>query len=201
MPIQHNIIGLCGRAGAGKDTAAEALSIYLGGPTRCTVMSFAGPLKEACAAMFGVPIVHFHDRKVKEMENEFWGMSPRKMCQIMGTEVARDMFDKDFWIKRMKRAIDLCSTHYIIITDCRYMNEVEFVLDQHGTIMYIDADERLGPLPEDAHVSEREQYAIRDKFNGPDVRTPCVRPIKNNGDLDSFITAVKEWMEELHGLW
>jgi hypothetical protein len=60
------IIGISGRAGAGKDTVAE-LFIRKFGFKR---VSFADSLKEVCSTSFDIPLETFHDVKLKDKNFE-----------------------------------------------------------------------------------------------------------------------------------
>lgn len=58
------IIGLAGKAGAGKDSVAN----FLVESERFTKIAFAAPLKELCCNVFDVEPEYFDDRKLKEGE-------------------------------------------------------------------------------------------------------------------------------------
>ena len=110
------IIGLCGEKGSGKDTICEFLSkIY-----NVKRVAFADPLKESLKDLFLWNDDTF-SREKKEMIDEYWGVSPRQMCQILGTDVIRNsIFDKfnniikvknneykvSFWIKRIHKELE-----------------------------------------------------------------------------------------------
>lgn len=57
------ILGFCGKKGSGKDTAAEVLLDK--GWAR---VSFADPLKDICAAVFGLKPAKFHHPEFKDIE-------------------------------------------------------------------------------------------------------------------------------------
>ena len=56
------LIGLSGKAGSGKDTAAEYLMAMHG----FRQVAFADPLRAVVSAVFGVPPADFRDREAKE---------------------------------------------------------------------------------------------------------------------------------------
>ena len=97
----------------------------------------------------------------------------REFWQWYGTEGHRHPFGDSFWVDALlpKPATGLpaAGLHYenqrflksafpdvsvLVITDVRFPNEAERVIDLGGEVWYMDADERLGPLPEGSHVSE-----------------------------------------------
>lgn len=60
------IIGLVGRAGAGKDTVADHLVAKYG----FVRIAFADKLKQIVSDLYCVPIEHFHDRELKNVPNK-----------------------------------------------------------------------------------------------------------------------------------
>lgn len=76
------IIGIAAKKRSGKDTIAE----YLIDKHGFERYSFADPLKKGAQEMFG-----FTDDQMwgesKEVVDERWGITPRKMLQILGTEL------------------------------------------------------------------------------------------------------------------
>ena len=145
------IIGLCGEKGSGKDTIYEFLSkIY-----NVKRVAFADPLKESLKDLFLWNDDTF-SREKKEMIDEYWGVSPRQMCQILGTDVIRNsIFDKfnniikvknneykvSFWIKRIHKELEEllnnmeCPYDFIIFTDVRFLDELSYVKNLGG-VMY-----------------------------------------------------------------
>lgn len=132
------IIGLLGFAGSGKGTVGDLLMDYHG----YRKDSFAGPLKDATAAIFGwdrgllegdTP----QSRAWRERPDEFWTehfeqtFTPRIALQLMGTEAGRNVFHKDLWVISL---LHRAQGHSIVVTDVRFKNEVE-ALKQAGGIM------------------------------------------------------------------
>ena len=93
---------------------------------------------------------------LKEKPLENWGnKTPRQLAQWLGTDVYRNQFDEEVWLKnmyfRIKEYINNPNV-LVLITDCRFNNEAEFVKNLNGIIIKVDASERL--TNEDSHVSE-----------------------------------------------
>jgi hypothetical protein len=137
------IIGLLGFIGSGKGTAGELLE-RMG----FTPVSFASGVKDVTAEMFGWPRgmlegVTEHSRKFREQPDEFWSkefgkpFTPRYALQLMGTEIGRDIFHKDFWIIKLKREIEKNPNKHYVITDVRFQNEIEFVHNMGGCLIEI----------------------------------------------------------------
>jgi hypothetical protein len=121
------LIGLCGAAGAGKNTVAEMLVGF-------RQIAFADPLYECVAAITGLPAERLRDRDAKEAVIDWLGKSPRQLLQIMGTEFGREMVHPELWIKiAMARiADDLAAGRNVVITDVRFDNEAQAVVAAGG---------------------------------------------------------------------
>lgn len=129
------LIGLTGRAGSGKDTAADALVEQFG----FVKMAFAAPLKRTASVLFNLPECYFHDRDLKEKPLEDWdNLSPRHMLQLLGTESVRNVFGDNFWIKRWISEYGqmTCDTN-VVVTDVRYNNEAEAIRSLGGVIIHV----------------------------------------------------------------
>jgi hypothetical protein len=137
------IIGLTGRAGAGKSTVAEYLSREYGFE-RC---SFAAPLYESAAALLGCTV-----DDLKRWKNDPkmgiaivggpTAMTIRQFLQRYGTEAHRDIFGEDFWSERPWINWTLDSRW--VFDDVRFDNEAKAVREHGGVIVRIDrSDARL----------------------------------------------------------
>lgn len=123
------IIAVCGKARHGKDTIAD----YLVQNHDYIKMAIAEPLKEACRAIFGFEESQVYGDRKEEID-EFWGSTPRKCLQYVGTELFRKQIGEilpnvgsDIWILSTCRRI---KTHFekhpdtpIVISDIRFENE------------------------------------------------------------------------------
>lgn len=140
------IIGIFGYAGAGKDTAADALPF--------TKIAFADPLRTACAALFNLKMPVPPDEKTIPGPV---GVSYRRAMQVMGTDVVRDQFSslfpelshegKDHWVELLFKRINPDENY--VITDVRFLNEAAAVVQNGGLLVYI----KRGPSS-DSHPSE-----------------------------------------------
>lgn len=144
------IIGITGRARSGKDTAAGIIARLCG----ITDLAFADPLKEAVICMFGITRDMAHGINYdREQIVEPWGISVREMQQKLGTECARKVFREDFWMVRadLELARNEMYAGGFIMTDIRYDNEAQWVLDKGGRI--IKMHRTVGSISEE-HSSE-----------------------------------------------
>jgi hypothetical protein len=178
------LIGLTGRAGAGKDTIGD----YLKNSWQFGKGSFAGPLKDACSSLFGVPRLVFENPSEKERVVEHWGRSPRWMAQWLGTEVMRDQYDTNFFLDRMDLMIKRSPVDRMVVTDVRYDNEAEFIKARGGVIWKIEAGERTACLSGETAM-HRSEMGIKDSLVDATV--------DNSGDLN---TTFMEVDNHLHGI-
>lgn len=129
------VIGLTGKAGCGKDTLAALFKRYHS-DQNVRLMAFASALKRRAGVVFDEPMSAFYDTKDAMSK---WGMTYRALLQKFGTEFAREMIDKDFWVKTLDYEYNsVCSNaDVVVITDVRFDNEAEWVLAQGGFIVEI----------------------------------------------------------------
>lgn len=151
------IIGLKGQAGAGKDTVAD----YLVREHNFTKITFATPLKEICSIITGWPQELLkgetaESRLFREtVKHPDFDKTGREILQSVGTEVFRNNFDPDIWIKIAKRRIEETSGH-VVVSDVRFPNEISAILSMGGTICSV---ERLSTLAVPKHISEQKLEA------------------------------------------
>ena len=160
------IVGLLGFIGSGKGTAGDILK-----DMGFTPVSFAKGVKDVAAEMFGWPR-HLlegdtqHSRDWREQPDEFWSkefgkeFTPRYALQLMGTEVGRDVFHKDFWVIKLKKYIEDNPNQNFVITDVRFGNEIDFVYNQRGIVIEIERGVRPHWYDIAAKANRGEQNAL-----------------------------------------
>jgi len=182
------IIGIAGKAQAGKDTTAMMLQTLLSNPNITWdmywnsdiifewdhfVVHYADLLKEVSQEMLDMPFDDFNSQEVKEQYIDWIGMTVREFLQKLGTAVRKEI-DPEFWVKA------LFNTYHngnVIIADVRFPNEAEAIKARGGIIFRI---ERYGAGAGN-HISETalDNY---DKFD---------YIIDNNGTLEDLFNTVK----------
>jgi hypothetical protein len=175
------LIGIMGRAGAGKDSVASMIAQMY----NYQIYHFADPLKKACSAAFGISLDHFHDRHLKEEVNEYWNMSPREMAQLVGTECFRDQIDPNFWIMRAYleyRAAIASGFPGFIIADVRFQNEADMIFKNGGFLIEV-----LRPNLEEVGVKNHRSEA---GINAGSYKER-VYHIINDGTISQLQAAVK----------
>lgn len=136
MTVQPKLLGLIGKKGSGKDTAAAALEA-LGFQN----VKFAGALKAMLRTLLAYQGVEagivdrMIDGDLKEVPTPYLnGKSPRFAMQTLGTEWGRELIGYDFWLNV---AMQKASTGNTVITDVRFPNEVEAVKLAGGTVIRV----------------------------------------------------------------
>lgn len=171
------IIGFHGRAGAGKDTAADSVDDAI-------KLAFVKPLKDAAKILFNFTDEQLYDNKLKEVIDKKWNNSPREILQWLGTDVLRNDISEDFFLIHMKQRIENVYDIYdiIIISDCRFPNEAEFIRNIGGVVIEITRDDaNEGGTEHSEHISE--QKLPRDLVD---------YVIENNGTKDELFKKVND---------
>jgi hypothetical protein len=127
------VIGIAGRAGAGKNLAASMI------PGAVSV-GLADPLYAGISAMFGVSESVLRARSLKERPLPPFGVTVRRLLQTLGTEWGRDSIATDIWIRLLdQRIADLESrgVQVVAVSDVRFANEAEYVRRRGGVVWLV----------------------------------------------------------------
>jgi len=196
-PDPYLIIGLAGRAGAGKDTVADMLCQA----DKFYRYAFADPLRAEITASFGIDPELF-SRPYKERRTPMLAIgrscdgefiramtplgisitdsrSPREIMRWWGTEYRRRQCPT-YWINFARAALDEAfrgGYRRVVFTDIRFRNEAEFTQLYGGHVWRIDRP-NAKPQPAD-HESEEGVDDIQ-----ADVA------ISNDGTLVALASAV-----------
>jgi hypothetical protein len=144
------ILGICGLISSGKDTIADYLTTSYGFKR----VSFAASLKDAVSMVFGwdrelLEGTTKSSREWREKKDEWWSnrlgveITPRWVLQYWGTDILRKHFHTDIWVASAENKLRQ-STDNIVITDCRFANEINAVKNAGGITLRVER----GPSPD-----------------------------------------------------
>jgi hypothetical protein len=163
------IIVCSGFSGSGKDQVAKRLI----DKHNFTKISFASVLKDVLSVLFSwnrdmLEGNTKESRDWRESIDEWWSeklnipnFTPRWAMQNIGTDLFRNHFNSNIWIFALEKKLEGLKDKNIVITDCRFENEYNFLKNIKVVFFYI---ERCKPpswfydkkFPSDLHVSEYE---------------------------------------------
>ena len=163
------IIGLVGFIGAGKGTVRDILVREHG----YHGFAFADALKDAVSTIFTWPRGLLEgdsnaSRAFRERIDPWWShklgyeVTPRLILQKMGTEACRHGIADNIWIAALEKRIH--GYEDVVISDCRFPNELDFVRSAGGVIVRLKRGEE--PSLEEQmkmHISETAwNYVVPD---------------------------------------
>lgn len=127
------LIGLMGKAGAGKDTLAAQLA-----PLGFTRVAFADALYEEVAADYGVTVDLLRERKDEYVEA--LRDTPREILQNRG--VLRRTINTDYWVfiaeEKLTALRDTGTS--VVVTDVRFPNEYRAIVKAGGILVRVIRD-------------------------------------------------------------
>ena len=182
------VIALSGHKQSGKSTTADYLKNRFG----FTELSFAYPLKDIIGRqLFGLDDNQLYgNEESKEQKTVEWGLSPREILQMVGTDLFRKHFRDDFWVKlllnKLKQIRYKNAQARIVISDCRFPNEATALQLLGGYIIRV---EKTGQHSKDLHESE----TALDDYDFDLIIKAGPR------DLDSLYSQIDSFMIKING--
>lgn len=201
------ILGINGKAGAGKDTLADILIKHFG----YRKVSWADALKSMLSEALEIPLNDFYARskdnirpvtiddtaatKLMDLLTESYGEidnytdlrlqlqntsypSLRVLMQEFGTRFARYQIDPEIWIKITKKNLDM--SELLIFSDCRMENERKAVREMGGFNMIIKRD----------LAGDSDSHETENNF-GEDSEYDFI--VENNSCLSSLYSSIILW--------
>lgn len=187
-----DIIALMGSKGSGKDTVAKYVKKNNTDYDKVFVMSFADALKDAVSAIFNFRRDYLEgatkeSRAWRETEIPYLStvmkkpITPRKLLQMIGTDILRKKLYNDIWIdsvlvkiREQEEVAKKKNQKYLyVITDCRFKNEICKLIDIGHHVKFVEVDRR-----------NRNTYVYNwaYKFNNsknPFIRAFCLWKLRN----------------------
>lgn len=210
------LIGLTGLIGSGKNTVANLLKTH-----GFEQDSYANSLKDVVASLFNWPR-HLlegdtdESRQWREEVDHWWArklkipnFTPRYAIQYVGTEVIRNNLHTDMWMFNLESRLQN-RTGNLVITDCRFRNEVDLIKKHDGYIVKVvngelpswwktaiddeffmtmvgtDSKRLMPVLYPEVHESEYQLVSLTPDFI-----------IRNDGSLDQLSIIVDQLIDQL----
>lgn len=120
------LIGITGKAGAGKDTIGD----YLVQKYKFEKIALADPIKRLVQDVFALDHHTVYDRVAREQPLQRWPKwTVRKLLQFIGTELFRQNVDDAVWVKSLWYKIQDDKCHNYVVTDIRFPNELSYFIE------------------------------------------------------------------------
>jgi hypothetical protein len=127
------LIGITGQKQNGKNTICNFI-VSQNQPDSVIIHSFANPIREI-GKVFGFSLEEMNVRK--EDINLFWNISWRKFAQMIGTNLFRNNYRQDVWIKLAEKRYLDSKCEIILFDDVRFKNEAEFIKNNNGIVIRV----------------------------------------------------------------
>lgn len=207
------IIGISGKIGSGKDTAAQIIK-DCDPESKWVVKKFANKLKLIAQILTGIPMIKFEDQEFKNtyLSSE-WDkpkdtghtilvngeaahevitepMTVRRFLQELGTDAIRNGLHHNTWVnammsdyKKSKNVDEEYTYPNWLVTDVRFPNEADAIREKGGIILRIERKQES----KSTHPSE----VALDNY-------PFDYTIVNDGSLEDFETEIKRFLYRKH---
>lgn len=128
------VIGVSGKIGSGKDTVFGIISKHFSSSKN---VAFADRVKKVVSALTGCPLDMCYTREGKAFIPAGFEDTIGVLLQKVG-KAMRETIHEDVWCDAVLR--DPSLPKYSVITDCRFVNEVDNILALNGLIIRLEGD-------------------------------------------------------------
>lgn len=209
-PTKPRIIAFSGPKTCGKDTLATALisqnTVHPLGEVKRYFRraAFAEGVKRICQHTFGWSMADQGDCDWKETRLDVWPYIEPRWAMMDIADFMRNKYGADVWVNALNERIQYWEdrTPYgaYVITDLRFPNEVDWLLEQGGKIFYVERDQ--------AELALKEAQARGDAkaLNSSEIHYDYVREnahviLDNNGTIADGRLRALEAVQEHFGHW
>jgi len=174
------LIGISGKRGVGKTTAARYLERFYG----FKKLSFADEIRSIAKSLFKFSDTDFTDIRKKESDFLDYDWTPREFLINLG-EFLR-YHDRDYFLKHTLNKIPAKSKGLYVIDDVRYENEAEMIKKGGGSILRITRYQKENPygknldIPSETALDNYKYDYIIHEFNNQSLT-------KLTGQLDNYM--------------
>jgi hypothetical protein len=196
------IIGICGFQSSGKDSIASFLVNKYG----FKQLSFASALKDIISIIFNwsrnkLDGLTLEDRLWREEIDVYWAktynipyLTPRYVLQYFATDLFRKHFHEDIWVNIIGTTLNKYKN--IVISDCRFINEINMIIKNGGQILHVHRN-----LPEWFNIYKNGEY-VEQINNIHCSETQWIRcnfnyEINNYGTIDELNEKISLLMSEI----
>jgi len=183
-----NLIGIAGRAGAGKTTMAkliQAISVK-----RFHIYPLADAVREEIADALAPWMPWTKEEFVAYMKDPETKAIFRLLMQWWGTDFRRNLCGEDYWLKKLWRKLRVLDTG-AIIDDVRFMNEVDWIKEHGGAMVYVYRPG--GPAMPEEHARHVSEQSLSHEMPVWD------HVLVNDGSLEDFEDRVRDWFTDWAG--
>lgn len=157
------LIAVSGKEGTGKTTVGN----YLKSKHNFTPIAFAEPLKNVVSVLFDwdLEILKAENTETRTLRENLphrviggKEYDARKALQYIGTDVFRTHVDENVWVDIAKIKIQglLANGTNVVVTDCRFVNEIDLVKSLNGKILCLARKQSDLEILKGSHTSESD---------------------------------------------
>ena len=195
------LIAILGKKSSGKDT----FSNYLLNNHGFIKYAFGDPLKKGIQCFFNLSEAQLNDERLKEEIDERWGVSPRKLFQIIGTDIfQKSIYDfipdlklnnqnqnqiKGHWVYLFKEwylnEIKKNPNVKVIVSDARFLHEIKTIKELNGKIIKI-----IRPIDKNKNINLNDSHQSENEIN--DIPAEMIdNIIYNDKTIDDLYSLIK----------
>lgn len=188
MELDYKIIGICGNARSGKDTLGKNIKkILKDNGIKSEIYSFAHELKRS-VDQFLIDQLNISAFTEDDEEKKII----RPFLVFWGTDVMRKR-NKNIWVEKLEDK--LYDTHVSIVTDVRFINEIDWVKRKNGLSIMIKRENNEPANAYEKYNNEKLSLVVDNSFNVLDTEDNKMLELTANEILNSTIN------KEIFELW